>query len=99
MRLVYTKPVRSRILEIHQYVAEAASEEHANDLIRILFDKADRLLVHPLLGSPVPELASLNKGHRGLVLGRYKIIYNVTRDEVRITDFFDTRQHPSRMRG
>ena len=99
MRLVYTKPVRSRILEILAYVASVSSEERANEVVQVLLDKTDRLLEHPRLGPPVPELADRGKGHRGLVVGRYTIVYYVVVDEIRITDFFDMKQQRSQMRG
>lgn len=99
MRLVYTKPVRDRITEIRNYIAADSSIERADKAIANLFDKVDTLLEHPLRGAPESTLAKKGKGHRGLLVGRYKIVYYVHEGEIRITDFFDTKQHPSRMRG
>lgn len=99
MRLVYTKPVRDRIAEIRDHIAADSSIERADKVISALLDKADTLLEHPLRGAPESTLAGKGKGHRGLQAGRYKIVYYVHENEVRVTDFFDTKQHPSRMRG
>jgi toxin ParE1/3/4 len=99
MKIVYTKPVRARIAEIQAHRARETSEEHAAKLIWGLLDKADKLLTNPLLGAPEPAMAFLGKGHRCLLAGRFKIVYYIHGEEVRITDFFDTKQHPDRMRG
>lgn len=98
MRLVYTNPVRDRIAEIRHFIAAETSFERADKEITALLDKADTLLQHPFRGARVGTLASKGKGHRGLQVGRYKIIYYVQGDEIRITDLFDTKQHPSRIR-
>ncbi len=73
--------------------------EKADKTIAELLDKADSLLEHPLRGIPEPALANLGKEHRSLITGRYKIVYYVSGDEIRITDLFGTKQHLSRMRG
>ncbi|HMN04501.1 MAG TPA: hypothetical protein PKD45_02145 [Flavobacteriales bacterium] len=61
--------------------------------------RAQELIDQPWKGPPEPGLLKLKEGHRFLLLGRYKIIYRVVGDVIHITDFFDTKQHPSRMRG
>jgi plasmid stabilization system protein ParE len=99
MRLVYTGPVRNRIAEIRNFIASGSSIERADKVIAGLLDQADTLKDHPLRGAPEALLAKKGKGHRGLRVGRYKIIYYSSGDEIWITDFFDTKQHPSRMRG
>jgi len=80
-------------------LAEHNSLEKADQAVTQLLDKADSLLKHPMRGIPEPALADMGKGHRSLISGRYKIVYYVSGDEIRITDLFDTKQHPSRMRG
>ncbi len=98
MRLVFTRPVRNRIVEIRNYLAENTSFEQADLTISKLLDKADSLLEHPMRGIPEPALADMGKGHRSLITGRYKIVYYVSGDEIRITDLLDTKQHSSGMR-
>ena len=44
-------------------------------------------------------LSYLNQGHRRLIEGHFKIIYRIEGDNVYITDFFDTRQDPAKMKG
>ena len=51
------------------------------------------------LGAICVRLAKRGQGHRCLIVGRFKIVYFVEGDPIHVTDFFDTKQHPSRMRG
>jgi len=65
---------------------------------RLLF-RAESLSKNPGLGQLEESLEKLNQGHKRLVEGHCKIIYLVFEDYVYITDFFDTRQDPSKMKG
>lgn len=99
MKLVYTRPALERIAEIQAFWAEHTAEDKAQEMVAFLMEKTKQLLADPLRGFPETKLAQLGLGHRSLLLGRFKVIYYVSGEEVRITDFFDTKQHPSRMRG
>ena len=67
-------------------------------LISKLLNKADSLELNPSLGQKEVYLEHLNKDHRRLVEDNVKIIYRVEGDNIYITDFFDTRQDPSKMK-
>ena len=99
MKLLYTEPAKQRLADIEDYTTAASSEAKARKLIDGLLDKALGLRDHPLLGMPEPRLAKRGQGHRCLIVGRFKIVYFVEGDPIHVTDFFDTKQHPSRMRG
>ena len=99
MKLVYTEPARQRLTDIEDYTTAASSEAKARNLIDGLLEKALSLRDHPLRGIPEPRLMKRGQGHRSLIVGRYKIVYYAKGGAVHITDFFDTKQHPSRMRG
>lgn len=99
MRLSYTQPARQRLVEIEAYFSVHASPKAAARLVDGLLAKALGLLKHPWKGKPEKLLAHRGKDHRSLNAGRLLIVYYVAGDTIHITDFFDTRQHPSRMRG
>lgn len=99
MRLSYTLPARQRLVEIEDYFSLHASPKVAARLVDGLLTKAFGLLNHPKKGKPENLLAHRGMGHRSLSAGRFLIVYYVDGDTVYITDFFDTRQHPSRVRG
>lgn len=90
---------RTRLHAIWRWVRDASSRERADRLEALLLDRANSLANHPLKGPEEPHLRFKRKGHRYLLSGRYKIIYRVEGRIIHITDFFDTKQHPSRMRG
>ncbi len=99
MRLSYTLPARQRLVEIEDYFSVHASPKVAVRLVDGLLAKALGLLKHPKKGKPEKFLAHRGLGHRSLSAGRFLIVYYVDGDTIFITDFFDTRQHPSRVRG
>ena len=41
----------------------------------------------------------LGREHRRIICGHYKIVYYVQDDCIFVTDIFDSRQDPSKMRG
>jgi len=58
-----------------------------------------RLLDQFPFGGPIePWLDHVGQGHRRVVVGHYKVIYQVVEDVVRIVDVFDSRQDPERMK-
>ncbi|HMU12390.1 MAG TPA: type II toxin-antitoxin system RelE/ParE family toxin, partial [Flavobacteriales bacterium] len=99
MILTITAQARERLFGIWLHIRETASEERADKVEERLLKRAQELIEQPWKGPPERELVGLNKGHRFLLLGRYKIIYRVVGDKIHITDFFDTKRHPSHMRG
>lgn len=69
------------------------------EIRNLLLDRAVSLAENPYLGQYEEYLEHLGKGHRRLVEGYCKIIYRIEEEDIYITDFFDTRQSPSKMRG
>ncbi len=99
MILRISSSARQRLLVIWERIRKDSSEQRADKVVERLLFRASELLEHPLKGPPEPGLTSLNSGHRYLLYGRYKIIYRILDGTIHVTDFFDTKQHPSRMRG
>jgi len=64
-----------------------------------LLDNAESLSLHPFKGQKEEFLNHLNKEHRRIVDGHVKIIYRISDESVYITDFFDSRQDPDKMKG
>lgn len=60
---------------------------------------AKKLENYPELGQVETNLESEGKGHRYLLVKPiYKLIYLISRPFILITDIFDTRQDPEKMR-
>lgn len=73
--------------------------DKVNEIRDSILAKADKLLADPYIGQQEEYLEHLGKGHRRLIEGNYKIIYRVQGEDIYITDIFDSRQHPSKMKG
>lgn len=62
-------------------------------------DQADSLTFNPNKGQRGEYLQHLNQAHRKIIEGHVKIIYKVENNTIYITDFFDPRQDPAKMKG
>jgi plasmid stabilization system protein ParE len=58
-----------------------------------------QLLQNPYLGQQELQLVHLKKSHRRLVEWNFKIVYYVENDLIYITDIFDARQDPKKIKG
>ena len=100
MKVVYTEQALQSLEESLDFLME---QEMPTDQImatreRIL-DKADSLADSPWKGQQEEYLTQLGKEHRRIIEGYYKIIYRVEEPTIYITDIFDTRQDPNKMKG
>ena len=64
-----------------------------------LWDSIGDLKKYPRLGQYEPFLEYKGEGHRKLTVGNFKVVYLVTKNEVHVTDIFDARQDPRKMKG
>jgi len=92
-------PFASKCLqEIHSYItSEAKSETPADKFILKLIERTDALKMYPYIGQGEPMLEAIGQSSRYLVEGNYKIIYQIEKDEVIITDVFHTKQNPIKL--
>ncbi|MEK7718679.1 MAG: type II toxin-antitoxin system RelE/ParE family toxin [Bacteroidota bacterium] len=99
MRLVYTEQALVSLEEALEFIAIKVSHEKLIEIRDRILDHADTLLLQPLKGQKEPFLEHLGLGHRRLVESHYKIIYRVVSEYIYITDIFDSRQDPDKMKG
>ena len=99
MKLVYTEQAITSLEEALGLIAPKVTYEKLNEIKDKILDKADTLLLQPLKGQKEPYLEHLGLDHRRLVEGNYKIIYRVIGEYIYITDIFDARQDPDKMKG
>ena len=76
-----------------------ASNETRERIADRVFDAIDRLRDHPGSGQYEPWLDILQMKHRRLVVGKFKIVYRISNELIIVTDIFDARQDPKRMKG
>lgn len=101
MKIVYTNQSYESLDELLKFLLEKQGIplEKVLDLRATLLDRADELVSHPERGQIEEYLDHLNKNHRRLIEGYFKIIYRIEKKTIYVTDFFDTRQHPEKMKG
>lgn len=78
--------------------ATAGSYDKLMEIRDRFLDKADTLLLDPLKGQMEPYLESIGLEYRRLIVGHYKIVYRVIEENIYITDIFDSRQDPEKMK-
>jgi len=99
MNIVITNPAKRSLKNHYIFYKREATQEVAERLKAELIQAIESLKSHPNLGQVEENLSSLKMNHRYLVKRHYKIIYRIENDIVYITDFFDTRQNPAKMKG
>ena len=99
MKLVYTEQALVSLEETLEFIATRVTHKKLIEIRDRILDKADTLLLQPLQGQKEPFLEHLGLGHRRLVESHCKIIYRVDGEDVYVTDIFDSRQDPDKMKG
>ncbi|MEL6538970.1 MAG: hypothetical protein AAFQ98_26375 [Bacteroidota bacterium] len=46
-----------------------------------------------------PSLSEFGKQHRRIIVRHVKIVYLIMEDHIRVTDFFDSRQRPDKLKS
>ncbi len=80
-RVVWTEPAVSDLDSIHANIARDV-EAYADAVIAEIFESVDRLAHFPQSGRVVPEMG--DDDTREIIVGNYRVIYDVGRDIVRI---------------
>jgi len=85
--------------EALEFIAPKISYEKLIEIRDEILDTVDTLLENPRKGQEEPFLAHLELGHRRIIEGHYKIIYRIIDEYIYITDIFDSRQDPEKMKA
>ena len=99
MKIQYTEQSLVSFQESLEFISKEVSLEKLIEIRDQLLNSTDILITHPKLGKKEEYLEHLKLGHRRIIEGHYKIIYRVEKKVIYITDIFDTRQAPSKMKG
>ena len=101
MKVIFTDQSLQSLEEVLFFLIEEQQTpiEQVRRIKDNLLDHAEQLAQHPYAGQREEYLEHLNLDHRRLIENHIKIIYRVEAECVYITDFFDSRQHPSKMKS
>jgi toxin ParE1/3/4 len=99
MKLFYTEQAVVSLQECLDFLPPEISEEKRLQIRDRILSKAQKLLLKPHIGRREEYLEHLGQSHRRIIEGPYKIIYRIEGDIIYITDIFDSRQDPAKMKG
>lgn len=99
MKVKLTANARRRLQQIRDYHKEQGNAAKGRRIGRKILTESKKLEKHPELGQVETNLETEGKGHRYLLVKPfYKLIYLIIKPVIFITDIFDTRQDPEKMR-
>ena len=98
MQIKWTNFAISELKNIFLYYRMFADEKTAEKIKKSIITATKSLLKQPFIGNLEENLIELKQGHRYLVEGNYKIIYITIDKVIYITDIFDCRQNPTKMK-
>jgi toxin ParE1/3/4 len=99
MKVVVSAPARAALMSHWRFMLEAYDEAYAQRTLDLINAGIRFIADSPGAGQYETALDHMGQGHRRWVVGHYKLIYLVLEDQLVITDFFDTRQDPKKMKG
>lgn len=98
MKLIYTEQALTSLEEVLEFISSEVTQKKLFEIRNRILDKADTLLLHPNQGQKEPCLEHLNLDHRRIIVSHYKIVYRVVGESIYITDIFDSRQDPDKIK-
>ncbi len=99
MNLIYTEQALNSLEQALEFIAPEVTQKKLLEIRNRILDRADTLLLQPNQGQKEPYLEHLNLDYRRIIESHYKIIYRVVGETIYITDVFDSRQDPDKMKG
>jgi toxin ParE1/3/4 len=97
-KIIWTNHAISELKNIFLYYRIVANDTVANKIKSSVFNATKPLIKQPFIGAIEENLIELKQEHRYLVSGNYKIIYLIIHEDIYITDVFDCRQNPQKMK-
>lgn len=95
MKVKFTSNSRRRL----QQIRGRHSKRKSRQIIQSVHKHAKQLKDYPELGKVERNLEKEGKGHRSIVVDKlYKMIYLTAQSTLFITDIFDVRQDPDKMK-
>ncbi len=100
LKIYWTDFSKRELRKIFSYYKETASLNVAKNLVLGIENKTTILAKKPFIGQEEELLKDRKQGFRYLVFKSYKIIYWVDgqKNRVEISDVFDTRKNPVKMK-
>ena len=98
MKIIWTDFAIENLKDIFDYYSIKTNKKVAHKIRKQIFESTRQLKDNPESGQGEFHLEKLNKKHRYLVCGNYKIIYRFFENQIIISDIFDARQYPEKIK-
>lgn len=98
MKVFWTKFALGSLSEAYNYYKKNVGIKIACNIRDSILSGSNQLENHSLSGQIEDFLVDLDEGHRYIIRDNYKIIYKIQNRKVYVTDVFDTRQNPEKIR-
>lgn len=98
LKIAWTLQAKNQLKLTYQYYKEKAGTKVAQKIKNEILYCPEILKTHPKTGQEEETLSFLQEGHRYLVQGNYKIIYKLKDNTAHVTDVFDSRQDPQKLK-
>lgn len=99
MKVIITQPAWESYEQALHFLAGHMTDRELERWDKKLWDSIDDLKATPRLGQYEPWLEYKGEGHRRLVVGKFKVVYRIEGRTIYVTDIFDARQDPGKMKG
>lgn len=99
MKIVITTPAWESYEQALHFLAGYMTDRELERWDKRLWDSIDDLKTFPRRGQYEPWLEYKGEGHRRLVVGKFKVVYRIEGRTIYVTDIFDARQDPGKMKG
>ena len=99
MKVTFTDHAKSNLRSIFKHYKDVASVRVAKSIKTKIIASTKDLANFVNKFQEEEYLKIMNVGHRRYISGNYKIIYKLEKQQIIITDIFDTRQDPNKIEG
>ena len=100
LKVVWSDYAESQLDKIFKYYLENAGYKVARTIIEKIINEPNKLLLNPEIGQEEELLKDRTDNYRYLICDNYKIIYSIDQKKslLKISNVFDTRQNPVKIR-
>jgi plasmid stabilization system protein ParE len=101
LKIVFTETFLNSLEESFEFLEfdQGLSRAKQLEIRDRIFKAIDRLESRPMIGAYEVYLSESKYKYRRIIEGYFKIIYRTNADTIFVTDIFDSRQDPSKMKG
>ena len=98
--IIWSSFSETQLDKIFDYFVENTNHQVAKNVIQKIISETNKIIKHPEITQIEELLLDWENDYRYLVCKNYKIIYSIDQKQklIKITDVFDTRQNPIKIK-